>query len=50
MVALIFYPSPESLIKIKDEPQSEEPECKSVFDEKYFDIFKETIKDKREIK
>ena len=45
-----FHPSPESLIKIKDEAQVEEPECESVLDEEYFDIFKETIKNKREIK
>ena len=41
-----IHPSLESLIEIKDEAQLEEPECESVFDEEYFDIFKETIKNK----
>ena len=45
-----IHPSLESLIEIKDEAQLEEPECESVLDEEYFDIFKETIKNKREIK
>ena len=35
-----IHPSPESLIKIKDEAQVEEPECESVLKEEYFDIFK----------
>ena len=46
----LLCPSPESLIDIKDEAQVEEPECESVLEEEYFDIFKETIKNKREIK
>ena len=41
-----IYPSLESLIEIKDEAQLEELECESVLDEEYFDIFKETIKNK----
>ena len=45
-----IHPTPESFIEIKDEAQVEEPECESVLDEEYFDIFKETIKNKREIK
>ena len=45
-----IHPSPESLIEIKDEAQLEELECESVLDEEYFDIFKETIKNKLEIK
>ena len=45
-----IHPIPELLIDIKDEVQVEEPECESVLDEEYFNIFKETIKNKREIK
>ena len=41
-----IHPPPKSLIEIKDEAHLEEPECKSVFDEEYFDIIKGTIKDK----
>ena len=36
--------SPESFIEIKNKAQLEEPECESVLDEEYFDIFKETIR------
>ena len=46
-VCTSIYLTPESLIDIKDEAQVEEPECESVLDEEYFDIFKETIKNKR---
>ena len=45
-----IHPSPESLIEIKDEAQLEEPECECVLDKEYFDIFKETIKNKFGIK
>ena len=45
-----IHPSPKSFIKIKDEAQLEEPECESVPNEEYFDILKETIKSKWEIK
>ena len=45
-----IYPSPDSLIEIKDESQVDEPECESFLDEEYFDIFKEIIMYKREIK
>ena len=45
-----IHPTPESLIDIKDETQVEKPECESVLDEEYFNIFKDTIKNKREIK
>ena len=41
-----IHPSLKSLIEIKDEAQLEKPECESVLDEEYFDIFKETIKNK----
>ena len=41
-----FYTSPNLLIEIKNKAQLEEPECETVLDEEYFDIFKETIQNK----
>ena len=49
-MSLLFILHLSHWLRIKDEAQVDEPECESVFDEEYFDIFNETIKNKWEIK